>query len=167
MIENEKQQDGLDEVNEALTRTEQFIEKYQKKIIIAVLIVIVVVSGILALRQYYFLPKEVKAQADLFRGEFYFQNGEFQTAIDGNGGDYNGFETIIKENGGPISQIVHTGKETSKFIFTHKVWKISILAATWNELVVQVSSQNRTKYKSGGAVIDVDCPRSSTRIQEV
>ena len=99
MLENEKQQDGLDEVNEALTKTEQLIEKYQKQILIAVLIVVVVVSGILALRQYYFIPKEAKAQTDLFRGEFYFQNGDYQTALEGNGGDYNGFETIIHENG--------------------------------------------------------------------
>ena len=38
-------------------------------------------------------------RSDLFRGEFYFQNGEYQTAIEGNGGDYNGFESIISENG--------------------------------------------------------------------
>ncbi len=99
MAEQEKQHDGLDEVNEALTKTEQIIEKYQKQIMFSVLAVVVVVTVILALRQYHFLPKEERAQADLFRGEFFFQDGDYKTAIEGNGGDYNGFEAIISENG--------------------------------------------------------------------
>ncbi|MEG1617847.1 MAG: tetratricopeptide repeat protein [Bacteroidales bacterium] len=99
MSDQHKKHDGLDEVNEALSRTEQVIEKYQKPILITVLIAIIAVSGILSLRHFYFVPKEAKAQAELFRGEFYFQADSFRVALDGNGGDYMGFEAIIDENG--------------------------------------------------------------------
>ena len=99
MSTQEKQHDGLDEVNEALSRTEQIVEKYQKQIMFSVLAVIIVITAIIALRQYYFLPKEHRAQAELFRGEFYFQENDFRTALDGNGGDFIGFEAIIHANG--------------------------------------------------------------------
>lgn len=94
-----KQHDGLDEVNEALSKTEQVIEKYQKPILITVLVAVIVISGILSTRHFYFAPKEVKAQAELFKGEFYFQTDSFRIAVEGNGGDYMGFEGIIDENG--------------------------------------------------------------------
>lgn len=99
MSEQQKQHDGIDEVNEALSRTEQVIEKNQKPILLTALIAIIVVSGILALRHFHFVPKEAKAQAELFKGEFYFQADSFQLALNGNGGDYMGFEGIIDEAG--------------------------------------------------------------------
>ena len=99
MSDQNKQHDGIDEVNEALSRTEQLIEQYQKPILLTVLIAVIVVSGILSLRHFYFVPKEAKAQAELFKGEFYFQADSFQVALNGNGGDYMGFEAIIDENG--------------------------------------------------------------------
>lgn len=99
MSEQQKKQDGIDEVNEALSKTEQLIEQYQKPILYAVLAVVLVVSGVLALRHFYFIPKESKAQAELFKGEFYFQTDSFKIALNGNGGDYKGFEAIIDEDG--------------------------------------------------------------------
>ena len=98
MSDQHKQHDGIDEVNEALSRTEQLIEKYQKPILLTVLVAVIVVSGILSLRHFYFVPQEAKAQAELFKGEFYFQTDSFQVALNGNGGDYMGFEAIIDEN---------------------------------------------------------------------
>ncbi|MDO5571092.1 MAG: tetratricopeptide repeat protein [Bacteroidales bacterium] len=98
MSDQKTQHDGLDEVNEALSKTEQLIEKYQKPMLISALVLILVVSGILALRQFYFIPKENKAQEDLFVGEFLLQEKEYQKALEGNGGDFIGFEAIIKEN---------------------------------------------------------------------
>ena len=81
MSTQEKQHDGLDEVNEALSRTEQIVEKYQKQIMFSVLAVIIVITAIIALRQYYFLPKEHRAQAELFRGEFYCQENDFSVMM--------------------------------------------------------------------------------------
>ena len=99
MSEQQKQHDGIDEVNEALSRTEQVIEKYQKQILLGVLAVIVVVSGFIALRHFYFVPKEARAQADLFRGEFYFQADSFNIALNGDGGEFQGFLAIIDDAG--------------------------------------------------------------------
>ncbi len=99
MAEQHKPIDGLDEVNEALSKTEQAIEKYQKPILITVAVAVVVISLILCIRQFHFIPKEARAQDELFKGEFYFQTDSFRIAVNGNGGDYMGFEAIIDENG--------------------------------------------------------------------
>ena len=75
------------------------IEKYQKQILFAVVAAILVVSGIFALRSYYFIPKEAKAQDELFKGEYYFQDDNYDVALSGNGGDFIGFEAIIDQYG--------------------------------------------------------------------
>lgn len=93
------QPDGLDEVTEALSKTEQVIEKHQKTIFIALFAAIVIVSGLLAVRHFYYVPKEAKAHHELFKGESYFGEGEYQIALDGNQGDYIGLEAIINKSG--------------------------------------------------------------------
>jgi tetratricopeptide (TPR) repeat protein len=99
MSEQQKQHDGIDEVNEALSRTEQVIEKNQKPILLGVLAVIIIVTGFIALRHFYFVPKEKQAQADLYLGEFYFQADSFATALNGDGGQFKGFLAIIDDAG--------------------------------------------------------------------
>ena len=99
MSEQEKPVDGLEEVNDALTRTEQLIEKHYKLIVGVVIGVVVVVVAIIAYVQYYHIPKEERAQADLFLGEFYFQDGEYQNALESNGENYNGCEAISCASG--------------------------------------------------------------------
>lgn len=90
--------DELDNVNEALSRSEQFIQEYQKPIFIGVLIVIIAASIYLSVRHFYILPREAKAQAEMFRGTFYFEKDSFQLALNGNGADFVGFEAIAKEH---------------------------------------------------------------------
>lgn len=98
MSKETKSHDELDSVNEALTRSEQFIEQNQKTIITVVVAIILVVSLILSIRYFYILPKQERAQSEMFKGVFYFEKDSFQLALNGNGIDYAGFEAIADEH---------------------------------------------------------------------
>ena len=89
----------LKQVNEALGRSEQFIEKNQQKIIIALVAIIVVVAGILFFRHNYLVPREKAAQEMIYIGEKYFAVDSFKVALQGDGAEYIGFEGIIEEYG--------------------------------------------------------------------
>ncbi len=99
MSEQQSKMDVIEEVNETLSSTEQWIERYIKPISIAAIAVILAVTGFFAYRHFVQVPKEAKAQAQLFRGEFYFQADSFRVALDGNGGDYEGLLSIIDQYG--------------------------------------------------------------------
>lgn len=94
---NKGQQDGADKMNSVLSSTERWIEDNQKVIITVVLIAIVVVAGFLALRHFYFVPREAKAQAEMYKGEMYLERDSFNLALNGNGADYIGFKAIADE----------------------------------------------------------------------
>ncbi|MEI7676166.1 MAG: tetratricopeptide repeat protein [Bacteroidales bacterium] len=87
----------LENVQEVLSRSEQFIEKYQKQIFIGLAVVVIAVSGGMAFKYAYLNPKEQKAEAALFKGEMYFQQDSFRLALNGNGVDYIGFEGVIDD----------------------------------------------------------------------
>jgi tetratricopeptide (TPR) repeat protein len=87
------------EVGEIVSRSEQFIEKYQKNILYGVVGVILIVGAYMGFRHGYLIPREKKAAAAMFKGEQYFAKDSFALALNGNGVDYIGFETIISDYG--------------------------------------------------------------------
>lgn len=90
------QEDGLENVEHALTSTEAFIEKYQKQITTVVLGVIVLVGAVMAYNRFYIQPLEEEAQAEMFKGEQYFAKDSFQLALTGDG-EFIGFEAVAEE----------------------------------------------------------------------
>lgn len=94
-----KSKDKELEVGEIVSRSEQFLEKNQKSIIYGVIGVILIVGAVLGIRHGYLLPREKKAAAAMFKGENYFAVDSFALALNGNGLDYMGFESIIDEYG--------------------------------------------------------------------
>ena len=97
MSKEKLEHDELDKVNEVLSSSEQFVEKYQKPLLVTVLIIILVVAGFLSVRHFYFQPREVKAQAAMYKGEIYFAKDSFELALKGNGADFVGFEAIADD----------------------------------------------------------------------
>ena len=91
---------NLENINEALTSTEQFIEKNQNAIMIGLGAVIVVVLAVLAYHNLYAKPKNEKAQAAIYKGERYFQIQQDSLALFGDGNDYIGFEEVMNQFGG-------------------------------------------------------------------
>lgn len=92
-----KAEKNFENIGEALTTSEQFLEKNQKNIITGLVIVVVLVGAFLAYHYLHKTPLNEKAQAAIFKGERYFQNGEDSLALFGNGNDYIGFEAIINQ----------------------------------------------------------------------
>jgi len=88
------------EVGEIVSRSEQFIEKNSKKIIYGIIAIAVVVGAYLGIRQGYVIPREKDATVALFKGEHFFSIDSFALALNGNGIDYIGFESIANEYGG-------------------------------------------------------------------
>ena len=92
-----KAEKNFENIGEALTTSEQFLEKNQRIIITVLLIVIALVGAFLAYHYLYKGPRNEKAQTAIFKGERYFQNGNDSLALFGNGNDYIGFESIVNQ----------------------------------------------------------------------
>ncbi|WP_165040964.1 hypothetical protein [Dysgonomonas sp. ZJ709] len=86
-------------IDNAVFESEHFIEKYQKQLLIAIGIVVLVVCAYLAYNHFYIAPKAKDAQVALFKGEQYYRTGQDSLAIYGDGNGYIGFESIINEYG--------------------------------------------------------------------
>lgn len=85
-------------VEEVLSRSEQFIEKNQRIIMIVVGAIVIIILGIFAFKKYYLNPKEEEAQGQMFAAQLYFENDSINKAINGDG-NYLGFEAVADEYG--------------------------------------------------------------------
>jgi tetratricopeptide (TPR) repeat protein len=93
-----KTEDRIVAVEEALSRTEHFIERYQNIILIVVAVIIIGVLGFFAFKRYYIAPREKEAQAQMFMAEKYFEQDSLTKALNGDG-NYLGFLDIIDQYG--------------------------------------------------------------------
>lgn len=85
-------------MNEALSMSEQFVEKYQKPLLLGLLVVVVIVGAILGVRHFYLLPREDKAQAAMYQAVMAFENDSIDLAINGNE-KFDGLLTIVDQYG--------------------------------------------------------------------
>lgn len=83
-------------VEEALSRSEQFIERHQNTIIWVVAIIVLVIAGYIGFSRFIIAPREKEARAEMFMAEKYFENEEYDTAMEGDG-TYPGFLDIIAD----------------------------------------------------------------------
>ncbi|RPH25580.1 MAG: hypothetical protein EHM93_19870 [Bacteroidales bacterium] len=85
---------SVESVENALTKTEHFIETNQKSLTIIIIAILVVVGGYLGYKKLYLAPMEVKAQSQIFAAEQYFERDSFKLALNGDG-NYLGLLDII------------------------------------------------------------------------
>lgn len=93
-----QRESGLENIEEALSRTELFIEENRNVLLTAVVVIFVIIGGFLGARKFVIEPRNMEAQAEMFMAERYFEQDSFQLAIDGDG-QYAGFEEIISDYG--------------------------------------------------------------------
>ena len=93
-----KAEQNLENVESALSRTEMFIEKNQKTITYALVIVIVIVMGFFGYKKFILQPKAEEAVAESFIAENNFAKDSFRLALEGDGVNY-GFLDIIDNYG--------------------------------------------------------------------
>ncbi|PKP23683.1 MAG: tetratricopeptide repeat protein [Bacteroidetes bacterium HGW-Bacteroidetes-22] len=98
MAKKDNTEDKIVAVEEALGRTEQFIETNQKYIMIVLAAIILVVLGYLGYTKLYIAPREAKAQSEVFMAEKYFESDSLDMALNGDG-NYMGFLEIIDNYG--------------------------------------------------------------------
>jgi len=85
-------------VEEALSRTEVFIEKNQRLLMIVIGVVVVAVLAFYGYKRLYVAPMEEEAQSQMFMAERYFEIDSLNLALYGDG-NYLGFIDIIDEYG--------------------------------------------------------------------
>jgi TolA-binding protein len=90
--------DNIQELESALTKTEQFIEDNQKMISYVVGGIILLVAAYLGFHKFYLQPKEEEATSQMFMAENYFEKDSFNLAINGDG-NYLGFLDIVDDYG--------------------------------------------------------------------
>ena len=94
----EKEKDELEKMNEALSMSEQFVEKYQKPLLWGLVVVVVGIGAILSVRHFYLLPRQDKAQAAMYQAVMAFENDSIDLAINGNE-KFDGLLTIVDQYG--------------------------------------------------------------------
>ena len=85
----------ISNVEETLTRTEQFLEENYKSLLIGLGVIIVLV-GIFWLGRLYLGKKNDEAQSQMYQAERYFEMDSLNLALNGDG-NYLGFLDIIKD----------------------------------------------------------------------
>jgi tetratricopeptide (TPR) repeat protein len=89
---------GIESVEQALTRSEQYIEENKKSLTIILAAIVIVVGGYIGYKRLYIAPKEKEAQAQVYKAQLYFEKDSFRLALEGDG-NANGFMDIIDEYG--------------------------------------------------------------------
>ena len=92
-----KQDEQLQEVNEALTGAGKWIEENASLISWVVAGVAVVVLACIAINQYVIKPKALEASNENAKAVVYFMNGDFDKALNGADAECIGFEAIADE----------------------------------------------------------------------
>jgi len=92
----EQQEEKNLEVGNIIARTEQYIRKNKKKFTIIGGVVVVVVLAIWAYIALVAQPRQVRAAEDMFAAEQWFNEGNFEQALNGNE-QFLGFSDIIDE----------------------------------------------------------------------
>lgn len=90
------QPDSLEGIEQALTRTEQFIEDNSKLLSYIMLGIILAVVIFIGSKRYYFKPLEEEAAGQMFMAEKFFDKDSFDLALNGYG-TYPGFLEITEE----------------------------------------------------------------------
>ena len=95
-----KQKDKTDkqfaQIEETLSRTEQYIEDNQKSLVVIVGVIIAIIAIYLSFTNFYLEPLEQEAHADMYMAEMYFEKDSFNLALNGDG-QFLGFLDVADE----------------------------------------------------------------------
>tara|TARA_B100000768_G_scaffold28378_1_gene26747 strand:- start:1201 stop:1680 length:480 start_codon:yes stop_codon:yes gene_type:complete len=91
-----KTDDQFAQVESALTKTEQYIEDNQAKLMRIVAVIIAVIALFVGYQNLYLLPLEDEATSEMFTAEIYFAKDSFNLALNGDG-QFLGFIDIAND----------------------------------------------------------------------
>lgn len=93
-------------IQEALSKSEEFLSKYKNQIVYGVIGIVVLVGLGFAYQKLYRDPKAEEAMGQMFLAEQFFRNDLFETALNGDG-NILGFEQILDEYGTMAGKAIH------------------------------------------------------------
>ena len=148
-------------MQEAVSSSERFLVKNQKTIMSVLVAIIAVIAIILAVKQFYFEPREVKAQEALFQSVLAFEKDSMDLALNGND-EFDGLLAVTDNYGstkaGNIA-CVYAGlayyekgeyenakKYLSKFSADDALLAPAVTAAIGNALVGMDNAAEAVKY---------------------
>lgn len=102
MASTKKPKENLN-VEEVLTQSEAFIIKYKNVILGVVAAIILIIAGFLMYKNFYVAPREEKAQAAMFKGQEYFEQDQYELALNGDSIGYTGFLKVADQFSGTKS----------------------------------------------------------------
>lgn len=86
MAQNEaKKTDNFEQIEDALSRSEQFIEKNQKMLSYSIIGILIVAVIVLAYQKYVKEPQREEAVDQMFMAQKYFERDSFKLALNGDG----------------------------------------------------------------------------------
>lgn len=94
-----KEEKGWQQIDTAVVKSEKFIEKYQKQLLIGIGVVILVVCAVFAYKQFYLEPRNKDAQVAMFKAEQYYSAGQDSLALFGDDNGNLGFEAVAQTYG--------------------------------------------------------------------
>lgn len=86
----------LQQVEQVLSKSEAFIEKYQKQLLVTIAILVLLVLAALAFKNFYIEPREREAENEMAKGQALFAVDSFKVALNGKA-DFIGFKEIVSE----------------------------------------------------------------------
>jgi len=95
----QREEKDWERIDEAVIKSESFLEKHSKQLIIALGVIVVIVCGYLSYNHFILEPKNAEAQDAMFVGQRYFDMGQDSLALFGDDNGYLGFENIANEYG--------------------------------------------------------------------
>jgi len=91
-----EEEKNIVKVEEALGRSERFIEKNYKIIIGTVAAIVLIIAVFIGYTRFVLAPRQTEARAEMFMAEIYFSQDSLQLALEGDG-VYPGFLDIISD----------------------------------------------------------------------
>ncbi len=92
----QKEDEKMENVQEALSRSEAFIEKYRNQLLIGIGVVVIVVLAIILFRNYYLIPKNTEAQEQMLPAVAAFEADQYELALRGDEANI-GFADIVDD----------------------------------------------------------------------
>lgn len=89
--------DGAANVSASLNKHEAFFSKNKKVLLYGIIAVIVIIAAAILYHNYYAVPREEKASTAIAKGQDYFDNEQFDKALNGDGAGYAGFVALAKD----------------------------------------------------------------------
>lgn len=101
------QPDTVESIDNALTKSEQFIEKNQKSLTIIIVAILVIVSIYFGYNRFYLAPMEDEARSQIFAAEYNFEKDSFKLALNGNDNDLGFIEIADKYSMTKTGNLAH------------------------------------------------------------